>query len=361
MEMNKTPMHLFNAEPPGDGCAWSRRAIGSRRVERRAVRFSVSNIGFSIFEFVSYFGIRISCFPSVLIVLLTAAHASAGHSRSCYLDAGQSVDGRYVVTARRNDTFDTKGKRIDHRWTFTWQDRQSGEKHEGELLGLRTGTDNVFDPVNAHIFVAPGGDTFALWMPQSGARAANKNPGSDDRSSDQFQSYEGFGYRLTIYQKTGDVVQRFDLKDFLNKADWAWMHFHGRQVYWLVEYGKLDTRQTPRSGHALFRISPDYTILEFQVGANSEATHHAKQRGTTPPDPRVVRVRLTDGRIVTGEELVDSNKIPVRPFVGDPANKERPQYAYEPSLDPVREPGRFVERDRTKLPVQLGRSSPEVK
>jgi hypothetical protein len=74
-----------------------------------------------------------------------------------------------------------------------------------------------------------------------------------------------------------------------------------------------------------------------------------------------VRVRLTDGRIITDEELVDSNKIPVRPFVGDLANKERPQHAYEPSLDPVRVPGRFVERDRAELPVGLGRSSPSVK
>lgn len=285
----------------------------------------------------------------------------AGHSRSCYLDAGQSVDGRYVVTATRTDEFDKKGKRIDHRWAFTWHDRQSDEQHEGELLGLRTGTDNVFDPVNAHIFVAPSGDTFALWMPQSMARSDAKKPSVDDRDNGAFHDFAGFAHRLTIYKKTGEVIKRFDLKDLLHKTDWAWMHFHGRQVYWLVEYEKFDTRQTPRSGHALFRISPDYTVLEFQVGANQEAAYKAKQRGTTPPDPRIVRVRLTDGQIITNEELVDSNKIPVRPFVGNLANKERPQYAYEPSLDPVRVPGRFVERDRTKLPVRLGRSSPPVK
>ncbi len=295
------------------------------------------------------------------LAVMPAKNVYAGHSRSCYLDAGQSVNGRYVVTANRKDEFDKKGQRIDHHWTFTWYDRQSGEKHEGELLGLRTGTDNVFDPVNAHIFVAPSGDTFALWMPQSGARAANKNPGTDDRASEEFQSYEGFGYRLTIYKKTGEVVKRFDLKDLLHKADWAWMHFHGHQVYWLVEYEKLDTRQTPRSGYALYRISPDYTILEFQIGANSEAAYKAQQRGITPPELRVERIRLTDGKIVTGQSLADSDKIPVRPFVGELASKEHPQYAYEPSLDPVRVPGRFVERDRTKLPVRLGYSSPEVR
>ena len=285
----------------------------------------------------------------------------AGHSRSCYLDAGQSVDGRYLVTAERGDTLDTKGKRVGHRWTFTWRDRQTGEKHEGELHGLRSGTDNVFDPVNAHIFVAPGGETFALWMPQSMARSESKKPAVDSRDASAFHDFAGFGHRLTIYKKTGEVVKTLGVNDFFTKADWHWLHFHGCQVYWLKEYERFDTRQTPRSGHALYRISPDYTVLEFQVGANTEATHKAKQRGTTPPEPRVVRVRLTDGQIITGEALVDSNQIPVQPFVGDLVNKERPQHAYEPSLDPVRIPGRFVERDRTQLPVRLGKSSPVVK
>lgn len=305
--------------------------------------------------------LQLAGIASLLTLLAMNNVLQAGHSRSCYLDAGQSVDGRYVVTARRSDEFDKKGRRIDHRWTFTWQDRQSGEQHEGELLGLRTGTDNVFDPVNAHIFVAPGGETFALWMPQSMARSDTKKPSVEDRDSDAYHDFAGFDHRLTIYNKKGEVLKQFGVNDFFSKNDWHWFHFHGRQVYWLVEYEKFHTRQTPRSGHALFRISPDYTVLEFQVGANAEASYKAKQRGTTPPDPRIVRVRLTDGRIITDEELVDSNKMPVRPFVGDLATKERPQYAYQPSLDPVRVPGRFVERDRTKLPVRLGRSSPPVK
>lgn len=297
----------------------------------------------------------------LLAVLAMTNVLQAGHSRSCYLDAGQSVDGRYVVTAKRSDEFDKRGKRINHRWTFTWYDRQSREKHEGELLGLRTGTDNVFDPVNAHIFVAPSGDTFALWMPQSMARSDAKKPPVEDRDSEAYHDFAGFGHRLTIHKKSGEVLNQFGVKDFFHKGDWHWIHFHGSQVYWLKEYEKFDTRQTPRSGHALFRISPDYTVMEFQVGANQEASYKAKQRGTNPPDPRIVRVRLTDGRVITDEELVDSNKIPVRPFVGDLANKERPQHAYEPSLDPVRVPGRFVERDRADLPVALGRSSPSVK
>ena len=265
-----------------------------------------------------------------------------------------------MVTATRHDTLDKRGKRINHRWLFTWYDKQSGEKHEGELLGLRTGTDNVFDPVNAHIFVALGGETFAVWMPQSMARSNSKKPATIDRNSDIFHNFSGFGHRLVIYNKLGKTLKLFGVQEFFENEDWHWIHFHGCQIYWLVEYDKLDTRQTPRSGHALFRISPDYTILEFRVGANREATYKAKQRGTTPPEPRTVRVRLTDGRIITHEKLTDAKKIPVRPFVGETANKERPQYAYEPSLDPVRVPGQFVDRDRSKLPVRLGHSSPAV-
>lgn len=300
------------------------------------------------------------CWIAFWGVVLSCAATRGGHSRSCYLDAGQSVDGRYVVTATREDSFDKKGKRIDHRWVFTWQDRQSNEKHQGELQGLRTGTDNVFDPVNAHIFVAPGGQTFAFWMPQSMARSNTKKPAIDDRDSEQFHNFSGFDHRLTIYKKTGEVLKQFGVKDFLHSDDWQWMHFHGRQVYWLVEYEKLDTRKTPRSGHALFRVSQDYAVLEFQVGANQEASFKAKQRETTPPAPRVVRVRLTDGRFIKDEKPADSRKVPVRPFVGELANKEHPQYAYEPSLDPVRVPGQFVDRDRTQLPVRLGQSSPRV-
>lgn len=335
--------------------SFSRVPIGPRgsnvthaRADGHAVKRR-SGFRIPIFGFVCYLGFVLWCFPAI-----------AGHSRSGYLDAGQSVDGRYVVTANRTDTLDNKGKRIDHRWTFTWHDRQSGQTHEGELLGLRTGTDNVFDPVNAHIFVAPGGETFALWMPQSMARSDAKKPATEDRDSDAYHDFAGFGHRLTIYNKNGEIINQLGVKDFFTKADWHWLHFYGCQVYWLVEYDKLDTRQTPRSGHALYRISPDYTVLEFQIGANAEASYRAKQRGVTPPEPRIVRVRLTDGRIVTGKDSTDSNKIPVRPFVGELASKDRPQAAYEPSLDPVRVEGRFIERDRDKLPVRLGQSSPEV-
>ncbi len=284
--------------------------------------------------------------------------AEAGHSRSCYLDAGQSANGRYLVTAMRQDTFDAKGRRSDHRWEFSWLDRQSGENLQGELLGLRTGTGNVFDPVNAHIFVAPDGATFALWMPQSMARCEAKKPPTDDRDASDFHEFAGFSHRLTIYTKHGEVVRSFGVNEFLTQADWRWFHFHGRQAYWLVEYEGLDTHQTPRSGHALYRISPDYTVLEFQIGANAEAAHKAKERGISPPEPRMVRVQLTDGRIVTEEQPSDSNKVPVRPFVGELAGKESPQRSYEPSLDPVRLPGQYLELKADYLPVHLGRSSP---
>lgn len=301
--------------------------------------------------------------PSLLALGLTAFFIPtlhAGHSRSGYLDSAQSQDGRYVVTAERIDTLDKKGKRQDHRWEFRWLDRETGETCVGELPGLGSGTSDVFDPVNAHLFTAPDGETFALWIPQAMARSESKKPATDDRSSEAFRTYSGFGRRLTIFGKNGELVKRFDLADLLEDADWDWMHFHQRQAYWLVEYDKLDTRKTPRAGYALYRISPDYTVLEFQIGANQEATHKAKARGVTPPEPRTVRVRLTDGAIVTDEPLTET-QTPVRPFVGELAGKEHKQFNYRPSLDPVRLPGKFVERERTRKPVILGNSEPELK
>ena len=300
---------------------------------------------------------------SVGLSLIPMETVKAGHSRSGYLDAGQSANGRFLVTAKRIDTLDKKGRRIDHRWDFTWLDRKTKETHEGELKGLRSGSDDVFDPVNAHLFVAPDGETFALWIPQAMARSEQKKPSTDERQDVKFRTFAGFAYRLTIYKKTGERLKKFDVKDFLSDQDWNWFYFYGRQVYWLKEYDKLTTRSTPRSGYALYRISPDYTLLEFQIGATQEAAYKAKQRGVIVPVPRKVFVRLTDGVILSKEEFqqLPSAQQPVQPFVGDLANKDQPQYGYVPSLQPVQTPGTFISRDRNQKPIRLGHSSPSVK
>ncbi len=279
--------------------------------------------------------------PTLLLLTSVSTAALAGHSRHSYVDGGQSRDGRFVVLPRRVDGEKPKKGPTPYHWEFTWRDKTTGESHTGKLDGLRSGDSNVFDPVGSHLFVAPDGETFALWTPQVMMQADAKKP-DGERDEESFRKFDGFSRRLVVYTKTGAVVRRLDLDDFLTDDDWRWMHLHGRQTYWLIEYEGLHTRSAPRPFYALYRVSPDYTVLEFTVGANAEATHHARQRGVEPPAPRVVRVRLTDGELLEGPLPDDPAKQPGRPFVGRLADKERRQRDYVPSLDPVRTPGTFT-------------------
>lgn len=277
------------------------------------------------------------------LALTFGSSASAGHSRHSYFDGSQSMDGRFRVVPRRVDGPEPKKGPAPYHWEYEWRDTKTGQTIVGEIEGPRSGNSNVFDPVGSHVFVAPDGETFAVWTPQVMMRAESKKP-EGDRADEAFQQFDGFSRRLVVYRKTGEIVRRFDLDDFLADADWQWMHFHGRQTYWLLEYPGLHTRSAPRPFHALYQISPDYTVLEFRIGANTEATHNARKRGVEPPEPRHVRIRLTDGERL--DELPDDpEKQPVRPFVGDLADKVRRQRDYVPSLDPVRVEGRFVAAD----------------
>lgn len=276
-----------------------------------------------------------------LAIAFGSSTVLAGHSRHSYVDGGQSRDGRYTVTARRVDGEQlTRGPRPFH-WEYTWRDHETGREITGRLDGLRSGDSNVFDPVGSHIFVAPDGETFALWTPQVMMQAPTKNP-EGNRNDESFRRFEGFTRRLVIYRNTGEVIQRLDLADFLSDADWQWLHVHGRQIYWLTEYPGLTTRSTPRPFYALYRISPDSTVLEFTIGANAEATHKAKQRDITPANPRVVRVRLTDGMVLNAADWPSNpEQIPVQPFVGGLADRGNRQQDYVPPLDPLRTAGRY--------------------
>ena len=245
--------------------------------------------------------------------------ADAGHSRFPYFDGGQSVDGRFVVTVIRIDTPPANKKApASYHWTYIWKDTTTGKTIDGRLAdGYRTGSDSVFDPVHGHTFVAPDGETFAIWNPQvlAPTPAGLKKPPTTFDSAES-RDFVGFSHRLVIYRKTGEVVKRFDLKDFLHEGDWEWLYCYGCQVYWQTEYDGLTTRTAPRPGYALYRISPDSTVLEFTIGATEEAKHKAKERGITPPAPRVVRVSLIDGRDLSDAKLTEPAKVPVRPFKG---------------------------------------------
>ena len=290
---------------------------------------------------------------AMVCLSLAPAWVEAGHSRHSYVDGGQSSNGRYVVLPKLVIGKKPKKGPAPYHWEYEWRDRKSGVSHHGRLDGLRGGSSNVFDPVGSHLFVAPDGETFALWTPQVTMLAPNKKP-EGERDGPSFQTYEGFTRRLVIYKKTGEILRRFDLKDLLQPNDWQWFHYHQRQTYWLLEYEGLHTRSAPRPFYALYRISSDYTVLEFRIGANAEATHKAKQRGVIPPNPRTVRLRLTDGRPVTLDDSeLPPEKRPVRPFTGRLADKTFRQRDYQSSLDPIRQEGRFLPpEDKAPAPRQ---------
>jgi hypothetical protein len=265
-----------------------------------------------------------------------APAARAGHSRHPYFDGGQSVNGRFVVVPELIEEPAAGKKPGGFHWKYVWKDVKENKVIEGRLEGLRSGKSSVFEPVHGHIFVSPDGETFAVWNPQVMAPTAPTNAAA--------RAWEGFSHRLVVYRKTGEVVRRFDLKDFLKDEDWAWLYCYGRQVYWQTEYPGLTRDNAPRVGYALYRISPDYTVLEVTVGANAEAARKAKEKGVTPPAPRVVRVHLTEARLLRdGEAPAGPEKVPGRPFKGDAINKggRGGMKDYVPSLDPVRVEGTF--------------------
>ncbi len=276
-------------------------------------------------------------------LLLVPAAAPAGHSRHPYLDGGQSADGRFVVTPELVEEPAAGKKPAAFHWKYTWKDTKAGTSHAGKLQGLRSGASSVFEPVHGHIFVAPAGETFAVWNPNVLAPTNPTGAKWPDLSTPEARTWEGFSHRLTVYRKTGEVVSRLDLKDFLADDDWKWLFCYGRQAYWQANYPGLTRDNAPRVGYALYRVSPDSTVLETLVGATDEAARKAKENGVTPPAPRTVRVDLVTGKLLDpAAKPADPQKVPGRPFVGDViAGGRGNQKDYVPSPDPVRVAGRF--------------------
>jgi hypothetical protein len=281
-------------------------------------------------------------FLAVLLVGTVAAGVGrAGHSRSSY------VDGRFVVTAQLVQPEDERAKLRDSYWQFTWRDRKTDQTRDGKLVGLRSGLEGVAEQVHAHIFVAPDGATFAVWNCRATALhdGAIKKANSNDPRDDAFQNHPGFAHRLVIYRNTGEIVKSLALKDFVRGDEWNWLWPFGSQVFWLAEYPGLSYRGCPRSDYCFYQISPDYTVLEFQIAPwhENKLVAEAKMAGKPLPPPRTVRVSLTDGRILTEKETpTDPNQIPTRPFRGE-ASPKGGQSHYLPSLDPVRVEGQFGE------------------
>lgn len=283
----------------------------------------------------------------VVLAILAPAACRAGHSRFPYVDGGQSQDGRFVVAAKLIE-HPAQGKKqpATHEWEYTWLDLQTKQELRGKLQGLRSGQNGVFEPVHAHIFVAPGGETFAVWNPQVLApmNPTNQKP-PENRASREYRNWSGFSQRLIIYRKTGAVVKQLDLCDFLQDEDWDWLYVYGRQVYWQLEFPGLTRDNAPRVGYAHYQVSPDYRVLEVKIGANAEATRKATERGVKPTEPRTMLIDLTSGLALTAKDIAnDTARTPVRPFVGPAitAGGRGRMSDYIPSLDPVRHAGEFL-------------------
>ncbi|MDX1946395.1 MAG: SMP-30/gluconolactonase/LRE family protein [Pirellulaceae bacterium] len=292
--------------------------------------------------------------PLTLGLLLLPSLVWAGHSRFPYFDGGQSADGRFVVTAERVE-LPSAGKRqpTGYEWRFTWRDKQTGETRSGLLVGLTSGTDAVFDPVHAHTFVAPDGESFAVWNPHvCAATDPPKQKFPADLAAADARDWTGFSHRLVVYRKTGEIIARLDLKHFLAEDDWRWLFCYGRQVYWQANFAGLTRDNAPRVGYALYQISPDYTVLETLVGATAEAAHQAREKGITPPAPRLVRVNLLDGQLLDPTAELPPEKTPGRPFIGELSKRgEGGQASYLASLDPVRIAGSYADdKAQSKVP-----------
>jgi hypothetical protein len=286
------------------------------------------------------------------LFVFASALGAGPHEGGCYVDPCQSIDGRFVVAATLIEGKKGPGNAmIDHEWRFAWKDTKSGETHEGTLVGLRSGV-GFGHQVHGHIFVAPDGETFAVWN----ARGYNPNPesngsgvpGKNDWTDPAYQGHKNFDHRLVVYKKTGAMIKSFALKDFLKPEEWEGVAPSGSQNYWCEEIntnGRLGGYHfLPRSDYAFYNISPDYTVLQFVVSPWWESKLYKRLKEENKPMPRrTVHVDLVKGEILPGDwKSDDKNKIPVRPYVGEFLNVNRGiQQRFIPSLDPVRTPGMF--------------------
>jgi hypothetical protein len=233
-------------------------------------------------------------------------------------------------------------------WKYTWKDTQTGATHSGWLVGIPYGLEH-FRVAYTHIFVPPGGETFAVWQTASWAPCDRKPPVEKQtlikNPTPEFMNYEGFADRLVIYKKTGEVVKRLAMKDILLANEWIYVNWVQGNMYWLTEYPDVMPKsggEPPRCGYRYYRIAPDYSVLEFTVGPNSDARHKVKDEGPEVVNyRRTVWVSLTDGRFLN-QKPTDPKKAPVRPFVGELVKRGEAMRNYVPSIDPVRVVGKVV-------------------
>lgn len=261
---------------------------------------------------------------TIVCLLLAVSTIHAGRARQEYVDGCQTQDGRFVVTAELVGTNPKDPKA--GQWKFHWKDTKTGQSRTGDLVGL--------PPVGpfVHLFIAPDGETFAAWNPFSYSpsktnvddKLTNGGKFADGPNKD-WANHPALTHRLVIYRKSGDIVKSLGVKDLLNADELkqAYNVFH--TVRFVSEYPGLAFSGAPRVAYGTFRISPDYTVLEFQAPKTSKEK-----------PARIVRVDLTKGTILDPSAKLEETRQPIRPFLGPDRITQDEQYLWQPSLDPVR-------------------------
>jgi sugar lactone lactonase YvrE len=263
-----------------------------------------------------------------------AQTASAGANRPSYIDGCRSVNGRYEIVAEAKSLGPTTNG--PHTWDFIWKDTQTGATHRMPAQGIQGGL------IFGQLFISPDGETFALWnhivqyWPDKSENTDPALPAFEQVGEEEkFRGHDIHKKRLIIFRKDGSILKEFGAADFLTAEEWGSVKQVFTMIEWLAPYDGMDKKTPYRVQYSFYRVSPDYTVLEFQPVRPKKAT--GKQR--------VVRVSLTDGRVFgPDEEITDPAKIPVRPFIGENSLPKRNGAwwsSYVPSLDPVRTAGAF--------------------
>lgn len=285
-------------------------------------------------------------------LVLVAAPAFAGYEQPSYIDAGQSPDGRFVVTAAQviDPKAGTKGgppkpnpAHGPFQWQFTWKDTKTGESKTFDAKGVQSGQ------VYAHLFVPPGGETFALFnhitlwhAEKSHGHGANVIAGDKPGAvAEDKRTHDAVSRRVVVYRKDGTILKELGINDVLTPAEWDAVVAPFNRAHWLVEYAPLAFKTAPRCGYAFYRLSPDHTVLEFRV---------VSPRGAKDRTGRAVRVDLTKGTILPADwKTDDADKTPVRAFKGPdklPDGSPTGREGYVPSLDPLRTEGKFAAKEK---------------
>lgn len=272
---------------------------------------------------------------SFALLLACAGLAQAGHTRPGYVDGAQSIDGRFVVTAK----FDASQKQ----WRFLWHDKKEGKSLTGALVGVPPCQQGHFDVAYVHLFVAPDGETFAAFNAASWA-GFNRDLGKvPEPTSPSYKEYAGFKDRVVVYRKSGEIVRRLGINDILKGDEWAHVHHVQGNLYWLGEspdYPAKSTGEPPRCGYRYYRISPDYTTLELSLRPDREIQAKSGVKGQKLANVgRTLRIDLTSGAFLPDGATLPEAKTPVRPWVGPMSRRGDEMKAYVPSLDPVRVAG----------------------